>query len=778
MTIFRQQTVVAFLSATVILTVGPSRGFAQYLTGYQPQGVQYAQADTRLLTSSAPAEIANVSGNVNNEAAERSSEAPVDLSADTFQHDEQSGIVTASGNVELVQGKRILRADTVSYNINTDTVIARGNVSLNEPNGDIHFAEEVQLSDEMRNGFVKKLQSYLSNGGYFTAEEGERISEKLITMRDATYTPCECEEDKDGNPTWQIRAEEVTLDEEAHKVKYKNARFEIFGVPVAWTPYLAHPDGKVKRKSGFMTPQVGYDSQLGFLVTQNYYYDIAPDKDMTIGTMLTTKENPVALVEYRQRFAQADLQIEGSATKSSRSDSIGGQEVITDDELRGHLFADSRWSINEKYRAGLNLELTSDDQYLRQYDFSGKDVLENEIFVERFAGRNYAVGRVLAFQDLRVEEERTDQPNVLPELELNFLGEPNKTLGGRWEAQASLLQLQRNSGQDMVRVVGRAGWERRLVTDYGLTNTLELSARGDAYWADDRDVAVPGSGRSKQGVGTRFLPRAHLVSSYPLVKPMTKVQAIVEPVAALTIAPDVDDVDSDIPNEDSQDVQLDASNLFEPGRFPGKDRLEDGSRATYGLRSGLYGYGGSFGKVFLGQSYRLDNSENPFSQGSGLEERASDWVGQVAGVFNDRYGLNYRFQLDGKDFGSRRHEVDGFTDFGRLDLSARYLFAKGLGGTDISESREQLYAGASYDLTRSWRMRGSVLEDLGQNPGLREATFGLDYTGCCLSFSATVNRSITSDVSGDSGTDIKFRIGLKGIGDFANSEATHNSSQY
>lgn len=682
-----------------------------------------------------------------------------------------TGDITASGNVELVQGARILRADSVTYNLKTDTVMARGNISLTEPNGDVHFADEVELRNEMRSGFVGGLESYIAEGGKFTAEEGERISETLIVMRNASYTPCDCEEDEEGNPAWQIRAEEVTLDEGSNKIKYKNARFEIFGVPVAYTPFLAHPDGKVKRKSGLLSPQVGFDSQLGFVVTQNYYYDIAPNRDMTVGAMLTSQEVPVALAQYRHRFAQADLQIDGSATYSERSDSIGGQEVITDDEFRGHLFAESQWSINEKWRAGLDVQVTTDDQYLREYDFSGDDVLENELYVERFSGRNYAAGRLLAFQDVRVEEEQTDQPNVLPEIELNFIGEPNHVAGGRWEVQTSALQLQRDDGQDVTRFVGEAGWQRRDVLDFGLVNTVDLSVRGDAYHVSDRDVAVVGSGRSNEGSDTRFLPRAHMVSSLPFVKPMERVQAVIEPVAALTVAPDIDDVDSSIPNEDSQDVQVDASNIFEPDRFPGRDRLEDRSRVTYGVRSGVYGYGGSHGDVFIGQSYRFKENDNPFPVGSGLERQESDWVGQVAGVYDDRYGVNYRFQLNGNDFSSRRHEVDGYADFGRLDLGTRYLFAESLGGTDIDESREQIFGSASYDLTRNWRVRGSVLEDLGANPGLREATFGFDYFGCCLSFSATVQRNITSDVSGDSGTDVKFRIGLKGLGEFQTSQS-------
>lgn len=743
------------LAALVVLVLNPSRGQAQLLTGYGEQKTRQDAADVQKDVTGAVSSLPGIS-----------EDQPVDMTADRLEHDEATDTITASGNVELVQGDRVIRADAISYNLATDTVTAKGNISMMDPSGDVHFADEVQLGDQMRSGFVRGLQTYMATGGHFTAEEGQRVNEQLITMRNASYTPCDCDEDEEGNPAWLIRADEVTLDGEAHKVRYKNARFEVFGVPVAFTPFLSHPDGKEKRKSGFITPQVGYDSQLGVIVTQNYYWDIAPDKDATVGTMLTTKEAPVALAQYRQRFNQAELQIEGSGTSSSRSDSIGEQEVITGNEFRGHVFSNSLWDINDKWRSGLDLELASDDQYLRQYDFSSKDVLENELYVERFSGRDYAVGRLLAFQDVRVEERKTDQPNVLPEINLDFTGEPNAVLGGRWDAQASLLELQRNEGQDMTRMVASAGWQARHVTRSGIVGTLDLSVRGDAYRVDDRDIAQGVAGLSEDGTDTRVLPQAHLVTSYPFVKPTETMQVVIEPVVALTAAPDIKDVSGGIPNEDSQDVQIDAGNLFEPNRFPGMDRLEDRAHATYGVRTGAYGHGGSYGEVFAGQSYRFSEEDNPFPDGSGLERQESDWVGQVSGVYDERFGMNYRFQTNGRDFSSRRHEFDGFADFGRLDLNSRYLFANSLAGTDIIESREQLFGAASYQVTSHWRARVGALQDLGEAPGLREATFGADYYGCCLSFSATIKRKLTSDVSGDSGTDIMFRIGLKGLGEF------------
>ncbi|MBU0800068.1 MAG: hypothetical protein KKA05_03610, partial [Alphaproteobacteria bacterium] len=255
--------------------------------------------------------------------------APVDLVADRMEHDDQTGKVTAAGNVELTQSGRVLRAEEVSYNVNTGKVTAHGHVVLKEPNGDVHFAENVELSEEMTKGFVEGLQSYLSDGGQFKAQRGERISTTLLTMHEASYTPCDCDLDKDGDPVWRILAEKITYDETKHKVTYKNAKFELFGTPVFWTPYLAHSDGKIKRKSGLLTPGGGYDSELGAILTQNYYWDIAPDRDATVGGMLTTQQNPVALAQYRQRWARGDLVVDGSLTYSGRTDDIAGQNVQT-----------------------------------------------------------------------------------------------------------------------------------------------------------------------------------------------------------------------------------------------------------------------------------------------------------------------------------------------------------------------------------------------------------------------------------------------------------------
>ncbi len=694
-------------------------------------------------------------------------EQPVDLVAENLTHDEAGQTITAAGHVTLKQAGRILKADQVIYNLATDTVTASGHVVFADKGGDLHFADTVTLKNQMKDGFVEGVRSYLAKGGRFNAETGERKDARVTTMRDTSFTTCDCKASYEDHPPWRIRAKEIKHDESTHRVTYKNATFDVFGAPVLWTPYFSHPDGQIKRKSGLLSPVLGYDSQLGANITQRYYWDIAPDKDATLGVMAMTEEAPLALGEYRQRFNKAEFKLNGSFTSSSRTDRVGGVNVRKDEELRGHLFGRGRWDINDKWRSGFKVQTASDDQYLRQYDLSSEDVLENEIYAERFSGRNYAVARAMAFQDVRIED-KADQPNILPEVVASFRGEPNATLGGRWDADFSALGLTRfGTEQDMNRASGRVGWQRRMVAGFGMVTTADASVRGDVYQVTDRDITNSDPGRDGNSHAARFLPQGHVVTSMPFVKPVKNMQAIVEPVAALTVSGNIDNESEDVPNEDSQDVQIDSNSLFRANRFPGYDRIEDRSHMEYGVRTGLYDNGGSYGSIFLGQSYRFNDDDNPFPRGSGLSRQASDYVGEIAGAVDNRYNLNYRFQLASDTFSSQRHEVEANANWDRLQLGGRYFYAKALEDTDIEETREQLESNATIKVAQDWKMRTGALYDFGENQGLRKAILGADYTGCCMVMSLTATRNLTTESSGDSGTDIIFRIGLKGLGDDA-----------
>ncbi|MEM6781856.1 MAG: LPS assembly protein LptD, partial [Pseudomonadota bacterium] len=463
--------------------------------------------------------------------------APVDLTADTLENDENNQIVTAIGNVELVQAGRILKADRVFYNLGTDTVYAQGNVVLNEPTGETYFADEVELTDEMKDGFATGIRGLLTDGARFSARQGQRVGGTKLIMDDAVYTACEpCKEKPDKPPVWQLAASEVTHDEEDQRIIYRDARLEMFGVPVLYTPYFSHPDGSVNQKSGFLTPSFGFDSELGANYTQEYYWAIDESKDATIGAMVATDVNPLVLGEYRQRFENASLSIGGGITYSDRFDTSSGITESVNEEVRGHVDVEALWNINNKWRAGIDSEWASDDQYMRQYNISSEDILENRIYAERFSGRNYANIQTIAFQDIRTSDRQDDQPGILPEIQASFIGEPSETLGGRWHADLSALSLVREGNdQDLGRASGELGWERRLISDTGLVTKLHASGRADVYYVSDRDIADLDAARSNESKALRGFAQGHIETSYPLVSRFENVQAIIEPVAAITV---------------------------------------------------------------------------------------------------------------------------------------------------------------------------------------------------------------------------------------------------
>jgi LPS-assembly protein len=296
-------------------------------------------------------------------------------------------------------------------------------------------------------------------------------------------------------------------------------------------------------------------------------------------------------------------------------------------------------------------------------------------------------------------------------------------------------------------------------------------SRGDIYYAVNR-----GGDQVTDKNKTRLFPMANVMTSYPLTRGITPdLDMIIEPIASITLVPRLDR-QNDLPNEDSQDSQLDSSNIFNPNRFPGLDRVEDRSRTTYGGRTSLNWHDGRIAEVFLGQSYRFEDDSSIFPRNSGLSERKSDYVGRLKYVDNDLFTLDYGFQLDQKSLNSVRHEIDNQIKLGRFNINTGYLFAKTIEGVGVTESREQIQSNIAYRFQDDWQARVGGQYDLGEDPGLRKSVFGIDYLGQCLTFSTTIERNLTRESTGDSGTEMMIRVGLKNLGEFQTSGIGLSSS--
>ncbi len=698
-------------------------------------------------------------------------DGPVNFTADSLVHDEENQLIYASGNVELTQGLQILRADTITYNLKEDRVHAEGDISLLDENGNVLFATEAELKSEMKEGFTKSLLTLLEDGSRFTAESTETSNNGTVnTMKNATYTMCNvCE--ADPKPLWQMKADEVTHDKTDKSINYKNARLEVLGIPIAYAPSFSHPDPTVKQKSGVLRPRYGWTTSLGAHIDMSYYHTFSPSRDATFRFKPTALSGVLIGTEFREQFNSGYVEVTGTAVNSDRKEEDGRIEGSV---TRGHISVDSQFNINDTWRMGMDVTRSSDKQYLNLYDISSEDILNNKIYAERFSGRNYSRIAFTNYQDLRLGD-REDQPDILPSVEHVMISEPNSILGGRWKTGVSALILNRQAkgGQDMQRASLETEWERRNISDLGLVNVMSLTGRGDFYAVQNSIAALSDPTIESNLTVGRGLATASFISSYPLIKPMSSSKAILEPIVGVNLSPDISTrIQDEIPNEDSIDIRLDSLNLFETNRFPGIDRQENGGRINYGLKAGIYGNDGRYGKIFFGQSYRIYGEQQLFPEGSGLEERSSDIIGNIKLGLSDYFETEYSFQFDHASFEARRHEVQVSGGDETYNMSSRYIYVDTVSGTGFDESREQLYMDGNYNVTENWQLSSSALMDLGDEPGFRSASLGVGYSDECFSFLIKGGRKVVDEASGENDTSLTFRIGLKNIGEFKTSNDT------
>ncbi|HEV7372043.1 LPS-assembly protein LptD, partial [Arenibaculum sp.] len=273
-------------------------------------------------------------------ANETTDQPPVLLNADELVYDETLGVVTATGNVELAQGLRVVLADRVTYNERTNVVTATGNVSLLEPSGDVVFAEYAELTDDLAQGFVDQVRVLMTDNSRLAATEGERTDDgRFMRLNRAVYSPCNlCPEDPSAPPLWQVRARRVVHDRENQEMVYRDAVLDMFGIPVFYTPYLSHPDPTVEQKSGFLAPSFGLGGNIGAFATVPYYWAIGQDQDATITPTYSSEDGLHLLGEYRKRFESGAVTLEASIVQTDRREDVGGSRFIREDQLRGHLF--------------------------------------------------------------------------------------------------------------------------------------------------------------------------------------------------------------------------------------------------------------------------------------------------------------------------------------------------------------------------------------------------------------------------------------------------------
>ena len=224
-----------------------------------------------------------------------------------------------------------------------------------------------------------------------------------------------------------------------------------------------------------------------------------------------------------------------------------------------------------------------------------------------------------------------------------------------------------------------------------------------------------------------------------------------------------------IPNEDSEDVYFDDTNVLDLNRYAGYDRNDTGSRLSYGLRWSSYGDIIGRTSAFLAQSYEKSrDSSFAESLDSSKSSNFSDYVGRINAEPNEYLDLNYRFRLDRKSLDAKYSELGAGVGPSFLRGYVSYIFLQGnTYYNKLYSERKELYTSISSDLSQFWSVSIYNLQDLTANSrGSLEHGGNLIYEDECLKWVTNVKKYNSSNPDLKNSYEFGITFYLKTIGSF------------
>jgi len=694
----------------------------------------------------------------------------VAFQADQIDYDQDADIVTASGNVQVQREKDKLVADSVRWERKTGKVTAKGNVVIRSENGDIAYTDEVEVSEDLRDGIIDNLLLVTTDGGRLAADKGKRDG-AIYVLEHAAYTPCRVE-DSDGcpkEPTWQIQAERVVYDSARKRVRYTGARVKLLGIPFIPMPGLRHSVGD-EGASGLLVPDIGLDRRNGLAASIPYYWRLSENRDLTVTPHVYSAVLPMIQADYHALLSKGAYSITGYATWSSRA--TIDDPTLGSDRLRGYIAASGKFQFDPYWSLTGSIRYVTDRTFLNRYSISSEDRLRSTIELARRDDNSYLSIAGWDFQALRSQTPTGQIPVALPAIDYRRrIADP--LLGGTIQLQANSLAILRTEGQDSQRAFISAQWTRSRLTGLGQELSFTALVRGDVYHSAQNELSSTVSYRGEPGWQSRAIGALAADLRWPFIGEAAGGTQQIIPRVQLVLAPKIENLI--VPNEDSRAIDLEDSNLFALNRFPGYDRFEDSSRITYGLDYRL-DWANFAVDATIGQSYRIVERPSVLPDGTGLSDRLSDIVGRARLRYKDFVAVTYRFRLDKDNFAVRRNEIDATVGSRKTYAELGYIRLNRNVGTGVEDLRdiEEIRLGGRVAIARHWSVFGSTNIDLtgySDDPTSTLSGFepvrhrlGVAYEDDCLEMGLTWRRDYQTTGDARAGNSFQLRLVFKNLG--------------
>ena len=728
------------------------------------------------------------------------------LEADELVNDETTGVLTAQGEVEGRYQDRTLRADEVLYTLETGRVIASGNVVLIDASGATQYADKLELSDTLEAGTASNFSARFPEGGVLGSKIVVRDEEEGVALYNAFYTACDaCDKGgKTKTPTWRIRARKVTQKQDKNFIEYRDAVVEFKGIPLLYTPYLAHPDPSADRAGGWLNPFIGVDGARGFNIRTPYYYALDDHSELTLTPQISTRVNPLIDADYRRLFHRGEINVNASLTYAHAFDNDGNafddaalftnpEEAIIGRQFRSHFFADGLFDLDDVWQLGFGVQAASDDLFLKRNDLEEEPDAFGlyDAASRRLVSQAFVVGQddnfrfstsAYGFQSLRtsiLEDDDTGLltvfredddvlPIIAPKIEFeHYLTDP--LVGGRLKTFADTTILTRETGTDYLRATGGLDWSKNFIAPGGVEVKPFANGRFDFFEIEPDNLSSENFDRT--------LGQAGVDIRWPFIKSSGTADFIIEPRVQVTQSFG----DGDLENftrfdengnaislfQDSLDIDLDQALFWSSNKSTGFDFWQEGFRADLGASFIANWDQDKRAHLFLGQSYASDFDDN-FFLGSGLAGDSSDIIGLFELDLGPNFSSATRVRFDDNDNNFSRIDTDIKYSNRFFTADARYFRfddSTTFFTTEPDAPSEELSGGIKLRLAKNWSTAYRAARDLDLDITRRQS-LSLIYDDECTRVELIYHRNRNNLGVVGSNSGLGIRVSLLTLGDF------------
>ena len=696
----------------------------------------------------------------------------IEINADQFTYDKNSTRIYATGNVEIIDKLFKLNADKVFLNNDSNVISASENVKIyNKSDGTFLRAKKIVADKTLDNAIIHDKYLYIPTSENLVKKNYIRIAAKKVERRNqywekldsGIFTACDiCKKEgsnKYESPLVQVKAKKIIHDKKEKIVKFYDSYLDVKGKSIFYLPYFSVASPLVKRKAGFLAPSYKQNYYFGFSADIPYYIPINDHHDITIQPKFSQKKNPALYIEHRKNFINGEILTDFSGTIENQNINIAKE-----DKKRGHVRSHSKFDINENTYLDLKLQRVTDRNYLNTYRYKNTDILETSFQLATHRNRNFYSLESYAMQDLRVNITRANKPKIFPlfKFDLNSASQNNKI---NLNTKGEFVSLHRTKGTETTKFFINQNLLYPTIFNDGTAAEVGVHLNAGFYKINKYDN--PANGRFEYSKNRlNAYPVFSLKLKKPYFKSNKKYVTIFEP-NVMFIKSNKKAFNRFIPDENNiNNFELDYFDIFNINRLSGFDRFDPQSRVDYGIKFKKKAKENAFvSKISVAQSYQLQR-QTYMQENSGISEKFSDFVGNIALRPSGLVRFSSTFSLDQENFSLKNAYSSLIFRVDQNQLSISNIHSPVIldenGATEI-EGKNQYSISYNHKISEFWSFTSSTTFDKKVKVKYNNINSKIKYEDECVGMSFSWKRQYTHNPEDPTSNSFLFLFSLKEI---------------